>query len=300
MKKITIAIIALILALFCLAACGGEGGSDDECDHEFGDWKVTKEATCAEKGIRSRTCELCGEREREYIEGAPHVEEVVEGYPATCQKEGLSDGKRCTVCGNMTVEQTVIEPLPHTVVVNEGKEPTCTRSGYTESSYCSVCYETVQQQQTLEALGHAPTLTAEVPATCMSYGSTAGEKCSRCDEVLKDVETILLTSHKFSGGKCSVCGESEKANLDLKFSKINDGYSVSGIGNCTATEIIIPRTYEGYFVTSIAKNAFKGNKNITSVVIPDTVTTLNTAIFQDCSSLKSVTLGNGITTIPNN
>ena len=102
MKKYIIPILALLLCLVCFASC------EKECKHEWSDWKVTKEPTCAEKGIQSHTCEKCDEREREYIDTIAHTEEVVKGYESTCQKEGLSDGKWCTVCGVTTVEQTAL------------------------------------------------------------------------------------------------------------------------------------------------------------------------------------------------
>ena len=54
MKKVLLFIaIALVMPLaFC--ACGHV--------HEFDEWQVEKEATCAEEGIRARYCS-CGEKE---------------------------------------------------------------------------------------------------------------------------------------------------------------------------------------------------------------------------------------------
>ena len=46
----------------------------------------------------------------------PHTEETVPGYAATSGTEGLTDGKKCSVCGTVTVQQTVIPVL--TVTVN--------------------------------------------------------------------------------------------------------------------------------------------------------------------------------------
>ena len=67
MKKYIITILALLLCLVCFASC------EKECKHEWSDWKVTKEPTCAEKGIQSHTCEKCDEREREYIDTIAHT-----------------------------------------------------------------------------------------------------------------------------------------------------------------------------------------------------------------------------------
>ena len=43
----------------------------------------------------------------------PHTEVVVEGKDATCTETGLTDGKKCSVCGTVTVKQTVIPTLEH-------------------------------------------------------------------------------------------------------------------------------------------------------------------------------------------
>ncbi len=51
----------------------------------------------------------------------------------------------------------------------------------------------------------------------------------------------------------------------------------------------IPSWLGGYYVAEIGKEAFKGNKNITSVSIPFGVSTIGLYAFQDCTGLKSVT-----------
>ena len=43
----------------------------------------------------------------------PHTEVDVEGKDATCTETGLTDGKKCSVCGTVTVKQTVIPTLEH-------------------------------------------------------------------------------------------------------------------------------------------------------------------------------------------
>ena len=44
----------------------------DRLPHEYGDWTVQKEATCTEKGLRSRTCEVCGHVQEQEIDMLPH------------------------------------------------------------------------------------------------------------------------------------------------------------------------------------------------------------------------------------
>ena len=45
------------------------------------------------------------------------------------------------------------------------------------------------------------------------------------------------------------------------------------------------------------KVAFSECSNLTSVVIPDSVTSIGSMAFDDCNSLSSVTIGNGLTSI---
>ena len=72
--------------------------------HMFGDWAVTKNATCTEEGEKTRTCE-CGESESETLTVA-HTVEIIKGKPATCIEVGLTNGKICSVCGEILAEQT--------------------------------------------------------------------------------------------------------------------------------------------------------------------------------------------------
>src|SRR5437899_6498665 len=58
----------------------------------------------------------------------------------------------------------------------------------------------------------------------------------------------------------------------------------------------IPSSISGLPVTSIGDSAFSG-ANLTGVTIPDSVTNLGGSVFLNCSSLASVTIGQGITTI---
>ena len=43
-----------------------------------------------------------------------HVEEIIAGTPATCTEAGLTEGKKCSRCGDIIVEQTIISALGHT------------------------------------------------------------------------------------------------------------------------------------------------------------------------------------------
>ncbi|MBO7301672.1 MAG: leucine-rich repeat domain-containing protein, partial [Bacteroidaceae bacterium] len=79
---------------------------------------------------------------------------------------------------------------------------------------------------------------------------------------------------------------------DFVFCVINGFYTLAGyIGN--DNEIVLPENYE--YV--IGANVFRRNTFITSIVIPNSVTSIGSSAFSDCSGLTSVVIGNSVTSI---
>ena len=68
------------------------------------------------------------------------------------------------------------------------------------------------------------------------------------------------------------------------------------------TEIDLPASFTAYDKTlvesyAIYKYAFEGCTNLTSITIPDSVTSIGSYAFSGCSGLTSVTIGSGVTSI---
>ncbi|MBR6881109.1 MAG: leucine-rich repeat domain-containing protein [Clostridiales bacterium] len=93
-------------------------------------------------------------------------------------------------------------------------------------------------------------------------------------------------------------GNHEKASEGLEFTALDDNTaSVSGIGECKDQDIVIPsKTPDGKKVTAIADNAFEQNRDIRSVVIPDTVTDIGQMAFKD-SYITDVRMSDSVTSI---
>ena len=84
----------------------------------------------------------------------------------------------------------------------------------------------------------------------------------------------------------------------LRFISKGDGTCyVSGIGTCTDTIIIIPPvSQDGDRVISIGDRAFYCCRSVTSITIPDGVTSIGSSAFYDCS-LRGITIPSSVTSI---
>lgn len=83
----------------------------------------------------------------------PHTEVVDKAVEPTCTKTGLTEGRYCSVCGEVLVEQKVVKAKGHIEVVDKAVEPTCTETGLTEGKHCSVCSAVLVEQEVVPALG---------------------------------------------------------------------------------------------------------------------------------------------------
>ena len=99
------------------------------------------------------------------------------------------------------------------------------------------------------------------------------------------------------GGSSGGGGTPPGPTPGLAFTRISgvDAYEVSR-GTVTSGAVVIPATHNGHPVTLISREGFL-NTAITSVVIPDSVTTIGDSAFSRCTALASVTMGNGVTVI---
>ena len=109
--------------------------------------------------------------------------------------------------------------------------------------------------------------------------------------------TELAVSYRGSYG--SDYSYEYSGNVIIPSSVVYNGntYSVTSIGNetffnCSLTSVTIPNS-----VTSIGSSAFEGCSGLTSVTIPNSVTSIGGDAFDWCSGLTSVTIPNSVTSI---
>lgn len=78
-------------------------------NHTPGNWKVDKAATCTEEGKQHQKCTQCDTTLITItVAKKAHNEIIVRGYNATDTKNGLTDGKRCSICKEITQPQYTI------------------------------------------------------------------------------------------------------------------------------------------------------------------------------------------------
>ena len=136
-----------------------------------------------------------------------HTLVTIPAVAATCTKTGLSEGKKCSKCGEITVAQQVIDAKGHTEVIDAAKAATCTESGLSEGKHCSVCNTVLVAQTIVPAKDHSYQVTTPAKAvTCTTDGATAAQECSVCHDKIASV-VIPKTGHDWeTGDPICLCG----------------------------------------------------------------------------------------------
>ncbi len=192
-------------------------------------------ATCT----TAQECTVC------HVELAPatgHTEETVTGKAATCTETGLTDGKKCSVCGETTLEQEVIDALGHDFAnwtdnddgyhigsCNNGCGVTYTELHTYEGDSCSRC-------GAVKSSGGAVTTETTVSITISDYATSNGwvQNSQYTSVVIDDNIIVTAPSGKTYTGTY---------NTQWRIYQTDSGYiTVTAAEGCTIISIKVTYT----------------------------------------------------------
>lgn len=105
--------------------------------------------------------------------------------------------------------------------------------------------------------------------------------------------TIRVLSTDGVYADCVLTVEADESLSDFLIDE--RGYITGYVGELT--DLVIPASVENRAVVGIAAGAFADNRNITSLVLPDTLKEIESRAFSHCVNLGSVTFGSGLEVI---
>ncbi len=85
--------------------------------------------------------------------------------------------------------------------------------------------------------------------------------------------------------------------LEYQLSDDESYYIVTGIGNCTDTDLGIPDEYDGKPVKAIVNYAFYDCNSLTSVALSNGITSIGEYAFYNCNKLNDITIANSVINI---
>ncbi len=113
---------------------------------------------------------------------------------------------------------------------------------------------------------------------------------------MKNSFTALFGAAALAFAPCSAASNAAEQTFAFEYEIKDKQVTVTG---CTgSTDIIsIPSEIEGFPVVSVADNAFSGNTDIISCILPDSITNVGTKAFSNCPLLCSLSIGKGLSEI---
>lgn len=259
----------------CIGACDFEEFGELE-EHAYGEWKVTKEATCKEAGSKENYCSNCNEKITEEIPvtGQHTYGEWAITKEATCNENGSRE-RNCSVCGTKEAEEITATGYTQGVELANGDNiyvisaingttGTVTYKGTTQKTKTVKVPDTVTIDSiTYKVIGIADNALANntkvtkvvIGKNVTSIGKNAFKKCTKLKTVeIKSTKLNKIGANAFYGAK-------KLTKITLKATKLTKKSIGKNALKGTNKKLVIKvpkskvKTYKTYF-----KN--KGNKTV--------------------------------------
>ncbi len=236
--------------------------AEESHTHEY-DETVTVQPTCSKKGEKKLVCKICARTITESIPALGHTEITDAAVAATCTTEGKTEGKHCSVCGEVFVAQKTVSATGHKLTTLKAVAATCTKTGLTEGKKCSVCGTVTVAQKTVNKKAHT-NITSVTKATLSKDGKTV-TKCTVCGAVsattvINKVKTVKLSKTTFTYN-----GKTQTPSVTVKDSK---GNTLKKDVDYTVTYPKKRKSIGKYTVTVPLKGKYSGTKKLTFEIVP--------------------------------
>ena len=259
--KTLLLILAALMTLAALVSCsiggislggGNDKGDKEDHEHDFGEWEIVTEPTCAEEGEQIRTCK-CGEEETEKIPATGNHKYkgwIVTKEP-TCNELGKKENS--CACGK-TLSSTVPKTTDHT---------------YDDVGLCILCRATMPYTDGLRFVFSEDGEGWKVDL----YGGNDKEVV--IPPYYEGKPVVAIDNDAFNG-----CIEVVSISIPHTVTVIMDNAFV-GCGGLVG--ITLPDALE-----YIGVGAFSYCTSLAEIVIPTSVTTIDRLAFYGCTALVRV------------
>lgn len=256
--------------------------------HSFTKYVSDNNATCTKDGTKTAKCDRCGTKNTVADNGSKRGHNIVvdKAVESTCSKEGLTEGKHCSVCGAVIVAQKSVAKKPHTLKTTTTKA-TMTKDGKIVAS-CTVCKAVAKTTTIYKASS------IKLSATSYTYNAEAKTPSVTVkDSKAKTLKNGTDYTVKYPSGRKNVGTYSVTVTLKgnysgskaLSFNIIPKGTSIDSISALSAgfTAKWKKQTSQttGYQVQYSTSSSFKSVKTITIKK--------NSTISQSVNNLKGST-----------